>query len=120
VERGSYLPHFLVFTLLHITVSRGFRLEGNFLTPPPPRVFTAVRAALLSRLLCFHAYRLSLSARLASCLTTSSSKVTPPQGTARIIKILHKNAYALKRQKLTQSDENELEQTHLGVDDPLP
>jgi hypothetical protein len=32
--------------------------------------------------------------------------------------ILHKKAYALRKQKLAQSDENECEHTHPGADDP--
>jgi hypothetical protein len=42
----------------------------------------------------------------------------PLWGATRIPKILHKNAHALRKQKLTQSDENELKQTHPGADDP--
>jgi hypothetical protein len=44
----------------------------------------------------------------------------PLWSAAGIPKTLHKNAYALKKQKLTQSYENELEQTHPGADDPFP
>jgi hypothetical protein len=44
----------------------------------------------------------------------------PPWGTVRIPNTLHENVYLLKKQKLTQSDENELEQTHPGVGDPVP
>jgi hypothetical protein len=119
VERGSYLPHFLVFTLLHITVSRGFRLEGNFLTPPPPCLHSSPSGTPKPPPLlpCLPPFIISTVGLLPHNILKQGD---PPQGTARIIKILHKNAYALKRQKLTQSDENELEQTHLGVDDPLP
>jgi hypothetical protein len=42
-----------------------------------PRALTTARAVLLSRLLCFHACRILLSAWLASRLTESSGKVTP-------------------------------------------
>jgi hypothetical protein len=45
---------------------------------PPPHALTATWAALLSRLLCFRTRCLSLLAWLASRLTTSSGKVTPP------------------------------------------
>jgi hypothetical protein len=41
------------------------------------RTLTAIRVTLLSHLLCFRAYCLSLSTRLASHLTISSGKVTP-------------------------------------------
>jgi hypothetical protein len=44
----------------------------------------------------------------------------PMRGTARVPKTLHKNEYALKKQKLEQEDESELEQTHPGADDPFP
>jgi hypothetical protein len=76
VGRGSYFPLFLIFVFLLIVISRGFRLGESFL-PPPPRALTAIWAALLSQLICFHTCRLSLSAQLASHLTTSSGKVTP-------------------------------------------
>jgi hypothetical protein len=57
-----------------LIISQGLRLGGSFLSP---HTLAAVRVALLSCLLCFCAYRLSLLARLASCLTASSGKVTP-------------------------------------------
>jgi hypothetical protein len=44
----------------------------------------------------------------------------PSWGDACIPKILHKNAYTLRKQKLTQLEENKLEQTHLGAEDPSP
>jgi hypothetical protein len=46
--------------------------------PPTRRALATTRAELLSCLLCFRTRCLSLSARLASHLTTSSGKVTPP------------------------------------------
>jgi hypothetical protein len=86
-----------------------------------PCALTAARAALQSRLLYLGAYCLSLSARLASCLATSSGKVTPmPWIAASIPKTLHKDTYALKKQKLTQSERNELKKTHPGADDSFP
>jgi hypothetical protein len=44
----------------------------------------------------------------------------PPRGDACIPRILHKNAYALRKQKLARSDENECEQTYPWGDDPSP
>jgi hypothetical protein len=42
------------------------------------------------------------------------------RGAARVPKTLHKNVYALKKQKSAQANESELEQTHPGADDPFP
>jgi hypothetical protein len=44
----------------------------------------------------------------------------PPQGAVCVPKILPKNAYVLKKQKLTQAYESEVKQTHPGAVDPIP
>jgi hypothetical protein len=44
----------------------------------------------------------------------------PPWGTGCAPKTLHKNVYELKKQKLAQAGESELEQTHREADDPSP
>jgi hypothetical protein len=41
-------------------------------------------------------------------------------GVTCVPKALHKNVYALNKKKLAQTDESELEQTHLGANDPFP
>jgi hypothetical protein len=92
--RGKYLP----LLLLILLVSKELRFGGGFL--PPPNALLAIRAVLLSHRICFYACRLSLSARLASRLAASSGKVTPPQITVHTSKILHKQAYALKKAEI--------------------
>jgi hypothetical protein len=58
---------------------------------------------------------------LASWLAASFGRVTPPPpGVVRVPKILHKNAYALKKWKFTQIDETKLEQTHPRADNRFP
>jgi hypothetical protein len=44
----------------------------------------------------------------------------PPWGAVCIPKILHKNACALRKHKLIESDKNVLKQTHPGIGNPSP
>jgi hypothetical protein len=113
VGRGSYFTLFLAFVLL----SSSYPMDLGSKGASSPRPLAVVRAAHLSHLLCFHACCLSLSARLASHLTTSSGKVTP-RGALRAYP--RSCIYALGKQKLTQSDKNKLELLHPGTDDPSP
>jgi hypothetical protein len=83
-----------------------------------PCALAAVRAALLSHLLCFRACCLLLSTRLASRLAISLGKVTPPRVVAHAPETLHKSACTLKKQNLTQSDKKKLERTYPGADGP--
>jgi hypothetical protein len=112
VGRGSYLPLFLLL----ITISQGFRLGGSFLSPHPcsrPGSIPKL-APLLSCLLPFVVDTVGLPPHH---ILRQGDR---PQSTVRIPKTLHKNAYALKNLKFTQSDGNELEQTHPEADDPFP
>jgi hypothetical protein len=99
-----------------IVISHGFGLEGSFL-PPPPRSCpsgTSKPPPLLSCLLPFIVRTIGLPPHHIL------RQGDPPWGAACIPKILHKNAYALRKQKLTQSDKNKLELLHPGTDDPSP
>jgi hypothetical protein len=115
VGRECYLPLFLLFILI-IVISQGFRLKGSFLPPHPHSRSgcTPKQPPLPLCLLPFIVGTVGLQPRHILRQTD------PPWGAVRIPKILHKNVYTLKKQKLTQSDENELEQTHLEADDPFP
>jgi hypothetical protein len=64
VQRGSYLPQFLVFMLILVMTSSR-------------RALMATPAVLQAPLFCLHARNHSLLAWLASYLTTSSGRVTP-------------------------------------------
>jgi hypothetical protein len=86
VKSGSYLPIFLIFTLLLIIISRGYGLRGSLLPPMPSQPLGLL--PFVVGMVGFH-------------LATSSSRVTPPWCTVHIPMILHKNAYMLKWQKLT-------------------
>jgi hypothetical protein len=117
VGRGSYLPLFHVFILLLITISQGFKLGRSFLSPLPPGALTGAWAALQSGLLCLLPFIVDMVGLLPHHILRQGD---PSWSAAHIPKTLHKNAYASKKQKLTQSYENELEQTHPGADDPFP
>jgi hypothetical protein len=79
----------------------------------------ASSASPSTRLLCLRAHGRSLQTRLASRFTTSSGKVTPTKGCERIRDPTQKHTY-IEKEKLTQADESELEQTHPRVVDPFP
>jgi hypothetical protein len=115
VGRGSYLLFFSSSSSSSLPCPKYLVSEGV----SSPRTLMAAPVALQVHLLCLCACCYSLLAWLASCLTASSGRV-PPRSATRIPKILHKNTYALKKQKLTQLDECELEQTHPGAVEPFP
>jgi hypothetical protein len=73
VGRGNYFPS----SLSSFTSSSSSHEDSDSEGASSPHALTAIRAALLCRLLWFHACRLLLSTRLASCLATSLGKVTP-------------------------------------------
>jgi hypothetical protein len=116
VGRGSYFTLFLVFVLLSSSYPMDLGSKGAS-SPPPPRSCpsgTSKPPPLLSCLLPFIVRTTGLPPHHIL------RQGDPPRGAACIPKILHKNAYALRKQKLTQSDKNKLELLHPGTDDPSP
>jgi hypothetical protein len=97
VGRGSYLPLFLVFTLLLKAISQGFKLGGSFLLLRPRNRLGGTRKMppLPPCLLPF----IIGTVGLPPCYILRHGD--PPRSTVRIPKTLHKNVYALKKQKLT-------------------
>jgi hypothetical protein len=116
VGRGIYFPLFLIFVLLIIVISRRFRLGGSFL-PPCPHSHSGGTPKPPPMFLCLPPFIVGMIGLPPHHILTQGD---PPRGAACIPKIVHKDACTLMKQKLTQSYENELEQTHPGADDPSP
>jgi hypothetical protein len=114
--RGRYLSVFLIFILLHIIVSRGHGLEWSFLLPCPHSRLSGTLSCLLC-LSCLPPFIVSMVGLPPHHILRHDD---PLRNAVRIPKILHKNTYVVKKWKLTQLYENELEKTHPWVDDPFP
>jgi hypothetical protein len=116
VGRGTYFPLHLIFVIVLLLISWGFRLRGGFFpsrpqsrpggTPKPP-----------SLLPCWPPFIVDTVDLPPHHIHGQGD---PSQGIVHTMKTLHKNAYVLKKQKWTQSDENKLEQTLPGAHDPFP
>jgi hypothetical protein len=116
VGRGSYPPSSSSSSSSTSLSPEDSGSKGVFL-PPCPRSHPGGTPKLSPLLPCLPSFIVGTIGLLSHHMLRQGDP-PPPQGIAHIPKILHKNACALRKQKLTQLDENELEQTHPGLMTP--
>jgi hypothetical protein len=91
VQRGSYLPQFLVFMLILVMTYYRFGLEGSFL-PPCPHGRPGGSPSPPPLPPCPQPFIVGMVGLLPHRILGQGD---PPQGTTRVPKILRKNAYVL-------------------------